>query len=214
MLVDGASVLNGHLFLAFLVTTAVAMVVPGPDMLFVLAKGLNGGRRLALLATSGIATGEAVHILVAAVGLSALFLALPPAFTILRVLGALYLVYLGLQSIRGHGSLAVAAADDKPGESRVYLQGVFTNLSNPKMITFTIAFLPQFVDPRIGHVWLQFAIFGAIFLAFEFAVDGTVGMAASRIRQLLKRRTLRRSLEIATGTIFIGFAARLAVERR
>jgi threonine/homoserine/homoserine lactone efflux protein len=214
MLVEEVTVLNGHLFLAFLVTTAVAMVVPGPDMLFVLGKGLNGGRRLALLATSGIATGEAVHILVAAIGLSALFLALPAAFTVLRIVGALYLLFLGIQSIRGHGSIGLTSVADTPGNSRVYLQAVLTNLSNPKMITFTVAFLPQFIDPRIGHVWAQFAILGVVFLAFEFAVDGTVGLAASRIRLLLQRRRLRRGLEIATGTIFIGFAARLAVERR
>ena len=97
---------------------------------------------------------------------------------------------------------------------RVYVQGLLTNLSNPKMITFTIAFLPQFVDPHLGHVWAQFMILGVIFLAFEFAVDGTVGVMASRIRHLLARRKIRRGVEIGTGSIFIGFAARLAVDKR
>jgi threonine/homoserine/homoserine lactone efflux protein len=206
--------LSPHLVIAFLITTTVAMVVPGPDMLFVLAKGLSGGRRLALLATSGVATGEAVHILVAAAGLSALFVALPPAFTVVRVVGALYLLYLGVQTIRGHGSISPTDGASERGAGRVYVQGLLTNLSNPKMITFTIAFLPQFVDPRLGHVWAQFLILGVIFLAFEFAVDGTVGVMASRIRYLMARRKVRRGLEIGTGSIFIGFAARLAFEKR
>jgi threonine/homoserine/homoserine lactone efflux protein len=206
--------LNAHLLIAFLVTTTVAMIVPGPDMLYVLAKGLGGGRRLALLATTGVATGEAVHILVAAAGLSALFLAMPPAFTVVRVLGALYLLYLGIQTIRGHGSIAPDERSMERRGGRVYVQGLLTNLSNPKMITFTIAFLPQFVDPHLVHVWAQFMILGVIFLAFEFAVDGTVGVMASRLRHLLARRKIRRGVEIGTGSIFIGFAARLALDKR
>ena len=207
--------LNSHLLVAFLVTTAIAMVVPGPDMLFVLASGLRGGPRLALLATFGVARGEAVHISLAAAGLSALFLAAPSAFTAVRIAGALYLLYLGIQSIRGRSGLGGRDSAPAPRHaSRTYLQGLLTNLGNPKMITFTIAFLPQFVDPGLGHVWAQFLILGAIFLAFEFAVDGTVGLFAGRIGTLLSRRKARRGVEIATGSIFIGLAARLAAERR
>lgn len=207
--------MNSRLLIAFLVTTTVAMVIPGPDMLFVLAKGLAGGRRFALLATSGVATGEAVHITVAATGLSALFLALPPAFTVVRAVGALYLLYMGIQTIRSHGSLSPAGTSSTEGRAgHVYIQGVLTNLSNPKMITFTIAFLPQFIDPRLGHVWAQFLVLGLVFLAFEFVIDGSVGVMAGRIRHLIARRTVRRGLEIGTGTVFIGFAARLAFEKR
>jgi threonine/homoserine/homoserine lactone efflux protein len=206
---------NTNLLIAFLVTTAIAMVLPGPDMLFILATGLRSGPRRALLATCGVATGEAIHIFLAAAGLSALLLAFPSAFTVVRIIGALYLLYLGIQSIRGRGALN---ADDGPagatGAGRAYLQGLLTNLANPKMITFTIAFLPQFVDPRLGHVWGQFLALGAIFLAFEFAVDGTVGVFSGRLGRLLARRRTRRGLEIATGSIFIGLAARLVFERR
>jgi threonine/homoserine/homoserine lactone efflux protein len=132
-----------------------------------------------------------------------------------RVAGAIYLLYLGIQSIRGRGGLR--AGEKTPAQAqagRTYLQGLLTNLGNPKMITFTIAFLPQFVDPRLGHVWAQFLVLGAIFLVFEFAVDGTVGIFAGRIGQLLERRKARRGVEIATGSIFIGLAARLAFEKR
>ena len=207
--------MNTGLLIAFLVTTTIAMIVPGPDMLFVLAVGLRGGPKLALLATSGVATGEAVHITLAAAGLSALFLTFPAAFTAVRAAGVVYLLYLGIQSIRGRGGLRASEKTPAPPHARrTYLQGLLTNLGNPKMITFTFAFLPQFVDSRLGHVWAQFLILGAIFLAFEFAVDGTVGVFSGRIGRMLQRRKARRGVEIATGSIFIGLAARLALEKR
>jgi threonine/homoserine/homoserine lactone efflux protein len=207
--------MNTSLLVAFLVTTTIAMVVPGPDMLFVLAIGLRGGPRLALLATSGVATGEAIHITLAAAGLSALFLTFPSAFTAVRIAGAIYLLYLGIQSIRGRRGLRAGERTPPQAQAgRTYLQGLLTNLGNPKMITFTVAFLPQFVDARLGHVWAQFLVLGAIFLLFEFAVDGTVGIFASRIGRLLEQRKARRGLEVATGSIFIGLAARLALEKR
>ena len=95
-----------------------------------------------------------------------------------------------------------------------YLRGLLTNLVNPKMVTFTIAFLPQFVDPRLGRVWLQFAVLGAVFIVLEFLVDGTVGVLAGRIgRWLGRRQRARRRLDAATGGVFIGLGVRLAVER-
>ena len=207
--------ISGHLLAAFVVTTAVAMLAPGPDMLFILGCGMRGGPRAGLLATAGVATSEAVHVAVAAAGLTALFAAVPVAFTAVRVVGAAYLVYLGVQLIRhrGDGQAEVPAGSGMPGH-HAYLRGLLTNLLNPKMVTFTIAFLPQFVDPRLGRVWLQFAILGAILIVFEFLVDGTVGVLAGRIGGWLRRRkAARRRIDVATGGIFIGLGVRLAVER-
>src|SRR4051812_46594521 len=95
--------MNEHLFVLFLAATMIAMISPGPDMLFVLACGMRGGPRAGLLATAGVATSEALHITVAAAGLAAIFAAVPLAFDTVRIVGAMYLIYLGVQAIRHRG---------------------------------------------------------------------------------------------------------------
>jgi threonine/homoserine/homoserine lactone efflux protein len=210
--------IDQQLLVAFTVTTLIAMVTPGPDMLFVLGCGMRGGPRAGLLATAGVATSEAVHVAVAAVGLAALFAAVPVAFTVVRILGAAYLVYLGVQIIRqrggGPGGEMPVIGGGMSGR-KAYLNGLVTNLLNPKMVTFTIAFLPQFIDPSLGQVWLQFAILGTILIALEFVVDGAVGVLAGRIGGWLRRRhAARRRVDVATGGIFIGLGVRLAVDTK
>ncbi|MFC6885810.1 MULTISPECIES: LysE family translocator [Actinomadura] len=207
--------IDQHLLVAFTVTTIVAMITPGPDMLFILGCGMRGGPRAGLLATAGVATSEVVHVAVAAAGLAALFAAVPTAFAVVRIVGAAYLIYLGVQMIR-HRKGVQDELDEQTGGMpgrRAYLNGLLTNLLNPKMVTFTIAFLPQFIDPRLGHVWLQFAILGAVLVVAEFIVDGLVGVLAGRIGGWLRRRkAARRRIDTATGGIFIGIGVRLAVE--
>lgn len=208
--------IDQRLLVLFTVATAVAMITPGPDMLFVLGCGMRGGPRAGLLATAGVATSEAMHVAVAAAGLAALFAAVPTAFTVVRIAGAAYLIYLGVQVIRRRRDSQpdLPATGRRISDRRAYLHGLLTNLLNPKMVTFTIAFLPQFIDPRLGHVWLQFTILGVILVALEFLVDGTVGVLAGRIGGWLRRRrNARRRIDVATGGIFIGLGVRLAVER-
>ncbi|SDQ42083.1 LysE family translocator [Thermostaphylospora chromogena] len=186
-------------------------------MLFVLGCGMRGGARAGLLATAGVATSEAVHVAVAAAGLTALFAAAPVAFTVVRIAGAAYLIYLGVQTIRRRKG--IEAQEKVSGNGgltgrRAYLTGLPTNLLNPKMVTFTIAFLPQFIDPRLGQVWLQFAILGVILIALESLVDGTVGVLAGRIGTWLRNRAaIRRRIDVATGGLFIGLGIRLAADR-
>ncbi|MBF6331478.1 LysE family translocator [Nocardia transvalensis] len=208
--------IDQHLLVAFTLTTIIAMITPGPDMLFVLGCGMRGGPRAGLLATVGVATSEAIHVAVAAAGLAALFAAVPVAFTVVRIAGAAYLIYLGIQCIRrrnDHQSEAPALGGGMSGR-KAYLAGLTTNLLNPKMVTFTIAFLPQFINPQLGQVGTQFAILGVILIALEFLVDGTVGLLAGRIGGWLRaRRNVRRRIDTATGGIFIGLGVRLALER-
>ncbi|MGP4096516.1 LysE family translocator [Nonomuraea sp. KM90] len=206
--------LDPHLLALFTVTTIIAMVTPGPDMLFVLGCGMRGGPRAGLLATAGVAGSEAVHVVVAAAGLAALFEAAPIAFTVVRIVGAAYLIYLGVQAIRHRNDQPEIEMGGGMSGRRAYLSGLMTNLLNPKMVTFTIAFLPQFINPALGQVWVQFAVLGAILIALEFVVDGTVGVLAGRIGKWLRhRRAVRRRIDVATGGIFVGLGVKLAIDR-
>ncbi|MBA2951131.1 LysE family translocator [Streptomyces sp. PSKA28] len=204
-----------HVLAVFTVSTIVALVTPGPDMLFVLGCGMRGGARAGLLATVGVITGDALYIAAAAAGLAALLTAFPVVFTALRIAGAAYLVYLGVQMIRNRKS---SQADDPVASGmsgrRAFLNGVVSSMANPQTFAFMVAFLPQFVDPTAGPVWLQFAILGGVLIVLEFLADGTVGVLAGRIGGWLRgREAVRRRMDAATGSVFIGLGVTLAVER-
>ena len=209
--------MNIHLLELYVAAVFLAMIAPGPDMLFILATGTRGGPRAGLLATLGVVTSEVVQITAVAAGLAALFAAAPTAFTVLRLGGAAYLLYLGVQALRS--ARRGRPLEAPPGGERVsgryaYLRGLVTNLVNPKSVTFVVALLPQFVDRGLGHVPMQFAVLGAIFIAFEVLIDGTVGLTAGRLGTWLsRRRRARQALDAGSGTIMVALAGRLALER-
>lgn len=207
--------IDPHLLAVFTVTTIIALITPGPDMLFVLGCGMRGGARAGLLATVGVITGDALYVAAAAAGLAVLLTAFPVVFTVLRIVGAAYLIYLGIQMIRHRKN---SQADDPavggmPGR-RAFLNGVVSSMANPQTFTFMVAFLPQFIDPAAGPVWLQFAILGGILIVLEFLADATVGVLAGRIGGWLRgRQAVRRRIDAATGSLFIGLGITLAAER-
>jgi threonine/homoserine/homoserine lactone efflux protein len=209
--------MNGHLLGLYVAAVFLAMIAPGPDMLFILATGARGGPRTGLLAVLGVMTSEVIQIAAVAAGLAALFAEAPAAFLVVRIAGAAYLLYLGIQALRS--ARRGGQLQEPPSEAQVtggyaYLRGVVTNLANPKSVTFVVALLPQFVDRGLGHVPAQFAVLGAIFIAFEALIDGTVGLTAGRLGTWLsRRRRARQALDASAGAIMIGLAARLAAER-
>ena len=133
----------------------------------------------------------------------------------LRLLGAGYLVFLGVQAFRHRGQgFDVHDATPPISGRQAFVRGLGTNLLNPKMVTFTVAFLPQFVSTSGGHPFVQFAVLGAILVALVFVVDGTVGLLAGRIGGWLRgRRRARVGLDVTVGGIFVGLGARLALDR-
>lgn len=205
-----------HLLAVFALSTIVALVTPGPDMLFVLGCGVRGGVRAGLLATVGVITGDALYIAAAAGGLAALLTAFPVVFTVLRVAGAAYLIFLGVQMIRRRKSSQTAGGPGSGGMSgrRAFLNGVVSSMANPQTFAFMVAFLPQFIEPTAGPVWLQFAVLGGVLIVLEFLADGTVGVLAGRIGAWLRgREAVRRRMDAATGSVFIGLGVTLAAER-
>ncbi|WP_217239984.1 LysE family translocator [Streptomyces sp. AC555_RSS877] len=200
------------LYAAFLVAAFALCVTPGPDMMFIVAMGGRGGPAAGVMAAFGVACAMLVHTVAAALGLSALFLTLPTLYHVLRWVGAAYLLYLAVKAFRDRsvpGEEEVAAGAGA-GLRRAFWQGAVTNLLNPKVILFNVAFLPQFVEPSLGHVQGQFLLLGCTIAVMGFLWDGFVGLLSGRLASALRRSArLNRGLNVLSGTVFAGLAVRL-----
>ncbi|MEV0640854.1 LysE family translocator [Streptomyces sp. NPDC050619] len=200
-----------HLYTAFLVAAFALCVTPGPDMMFIVAMGGRGGPTAGVMAAFGVACAMLVHAVAAALGLSALFLTLPTLYQVLRWAGAAYLLYLTVQAFRDRSVPGEEGAAAGPGMRRAFWQGAATNLLNPKVILFNVAFLPQFVDPSLGHVRSQFLLLGFTIVVMGFLWDGFVGLLSGRLAAVLRRSArVNRALNVVSGTVFAGLAVRLA----
>ncbi|HEY7483940.1 MAG TPA: LysE family translocator [Streptosporangiaceae bacterium] len=203
-------IVRPELLATYLVTVLILEIMPGPDMLLTLASGIRGGPGAGFCAAVGCALGEAMHITAAAAGLAALFRTSPLLYDGTRLAGVGYLAWLGIHALRSRGS-EVAAPGGASSPRRALSRGMVGNLLNPKMAVFTITFLPQFVEPARGHVIAQFVVLGALFLALEIVIDGTVGLLAGRIGSLLTTRERgRRRLNTLTGSLYLALATMLA----
>jgi threonine/homoserine/homoserine lactone efflux protein len=190
-------------------------LTPGADMTYVLARSLAQGREAGLVSALGIAVGAAIHTTAAAVGLSALLLHSETAFTAVKVGGALYLLWLAFKAFRDGGG-AANLGDQRPTSlGRVFFEAVMTNVLNPKVALFILAFLPQFVAPAQGHVGLQILILGTLFNLGGTAVNVAVALSTSAARgYVLGSSKVRRLLAWFSSLVFIGLAARLALAER
>ena len=199
------------LLLAFLPAALALNLTPGADMLFCLAQGTRGGAGPALAASAGISAGSLVHVTVAGLGLGALVATYPVAFDAIRLAGVAYLMWLVWRTLR-----TPLGADDRPAvrPSRAFRDGLIVNLTNPKVILFILAFVPQFVDPARA-VLPQFLVFGSVIATGGFLVNGLVGIFAGGIgRRLARDPGIERALRWITATIFGALAVRLAFEGR
>ncbi len=146
--------------LIFLTATLALNLAPGPDMLYVSTRSLVQGRRAGIISALGIAAGSVVHTLLIASGLAALRHAVPIAYDIVRYAGAAYLIWLGMQALRWSSGVAASMSLRPASEWAIFRQGMITNLLNPKVALFFLAFLPQFTDPARGPVAMQIILLG------------------------------------------------------
>ncbi len=198
--------------LAFLPAALALNLTPGADMMFVLAQGLKGGRAPAMAANAGIAAGCIVNVAAAGLGLGAIVAALPGAFEVIRWAGVAYLLWLAVATLRSGGPGRSKAPPLTP--VRAFRQALLVNVTNPKVILFILAFLPQFVDPTRA-VLPQFLALGSVLAAGGLLINGAVGLGAGSIGLALTRSPrFNRILSWITAGIFGALAARLALMER
>lgn len=199
-------------FVVFLIATIALNLSPGPDMLYVISRTLANGRRAGIVSAFGIGAGTLVHMSVTAIGLSALLISFPLGYEAIKIAGAVYLIYLGIKILRSNSvAPAVSSAGREEGPIKmltVFRQGVLTNVLNPKVALFFLAFLPQFVDRSIGLFPLQI-----IFLGLVFDFSGTTwnvifAILTGKANLLLKKRAGLSGLQkILPGIVLIMLGA-------
>jgi threonine/homoserine/homoserine lactone efflux protein len=208
-----------NLWLAFVAASAVVTVLPGPSMLLVISHAMTKGPKKSLATVAGVVAADACLLCLALAGVGAVIYSSAVAFTVMKWLGAIYLIYLGIRQwifASKHGSSngnmgrqKLCASDSRHG----FFVGYVTTMLNPKIIGFFIAFLPQFLVS--GYSWaIQLGILGATFLSIVFAIMATYALLAGRIRGLIYRTGVRRALDRAAGTALIGAGVITATLRR
>lgn len=199
-------------FIVFIGVSWALIIAPGPDMLYVISRGVAHGRRAGLVSATGVVCGILVHTTAAALGLTLILQTSAVAFLIVKYIGAIYLLYLGIKAWREQSTFQLQSPVSNAKSSTLFWQGVLSNVLNPKIAIFFLAFLPQFVDQGSSHLTLQmaflgltFACFGLFFLLIVGYSSGTVGtwlMHRPRVAQFFQR---------LAGGILLGLGIRLAL---
>jgi threonine/homoserine/homoserine lactone efflux protein len=195
----------------FAAASVALLLIPGPAVLYIVTQSAEQGRSAGLASVAGIHIGTLVHILAAAIGLSALILASAVAFSIVKFAGAAYLVYLGVRKLLERDS----ASEGEPPRAplrQVFARGALVNVLNPKTALFFLAFLPQFVDTDRGAVWSQVVVLGLVFVALGLISDSIYALVGDAVGSLLRRRA--KAMRRISGTIYIGLGAVAAFARR
>lgn len=202
----------------FLVAVLGLLLIPGPSVLYIVTRSIDQGRRAGLASVLGISVASLVHVAAATLGLSALLVSSALAFTVLKYIGAAYLVYLGLRTLLTRQDLHEPVAPQPRKLRDIFLQGILVNLLNPKTALFFFAFLPQFVDPARGSVTIQVLIFGLLLVGLGLCSDSLYALSAGTIGRWLKASAQFRKVQrYITGSIYIALGlttALLGAERK
>jgi threonine/homoserine/homoserine lactone efflux protein len=197
--------------IAYFSTALLLAVMPGPGILYVLARSLRGGRREGVLSSLGTAIGGSVHVLAATFGLSAILAASSVAFSIVKYAGAAYLIYLGIKMLLE--KLETGTSNETHTVGNPFTQGIITEMLNPKTALFFLSFIPQFVDPT-GNVTLQFIFLGSISVILNTSADLVVTFFAGPIGERLRTsKRWQQRQRIATGSAMIGLGVYVAAKR-
>jgi threonine/homoserine/homoserine lactone efflux protein len=205
--VDNLRVPTTSHWLAFLVASILFIQVPGPSLLFTIGRALTVGRRDALLSVAGNGIGIMIQVALIAVGLAAVVTASSAAYVVVKVIGASYVIWLGIQAIRHRGdarsALDAPVVREKSGRVRALRTGLVVGLTNPKTLVFFVAFLPQFVEADSGHVGLQMTVLGVAFGVMAICSDSMWALLASKARDWFARKPTRLDKLGATGGVMM-----------
>jgi threonine/homoserine/homoserine lactone efflux protein len=199
--------------LLFCVTAFALIITPGPNQIYIIARSISQGRKAGLLSVLGVDTGTLVHVVAASLGLSALLASSALAFSIVKYAGAAYLIYLGIRTWLSKADPPELSTPKRSSGTRIFLQGMLTNVLNPKVALFFLAFLPQFVNRSSGHVAEQMLLLGIVFTLMGLGVDVVVALLASSARDWLRRRTRVQQIQkwVTGGVYFsLGLSTALA----
>jgi threonine/homoserine/homoserine lactone efflux protein len=201
---------DAHHFLLFLVAALLLAITPGPGIFYVLARSLAGGRREGILSSLGTFVGGLLHVMAAALGISAILAASAVAFHTIKYAGAAYLVWLGIRMIRSRNAEMVVSAS-QPAPAGAFRQGIFTEALNPKTALFFLSFIPQFIAPERGHIFFQFILLGVLSVFLSTTADILVVVLAAPLERKLKSSVrFRRGQRVASGLGMITLGAYVA----
>jgi threonine/homoserine/homoserine lactone efflux protein len=208
--------INSSSLLLFVTGAAVILLIPGPAVMYVVSRSIGHGRVAGLVSVMGIVVGTLFHVLAATLGLSALLASSALAFEVVKYLGAAYLVYLGIRTLRRKDAQAFEACTKERRLAHMFGQGVLVNVLNPKTALFFLAFLPQFVDPARGHATLQILQLGILFALMGWCSDSiwalAAGTVAEQIRRNVRLRRVQRNVS-GGGLIALGLASAFSGSR-
>lgn len=195
--------------------TLVLSLTPGPAVLYIVARGVEGGRPAGLVSAFGICAGGLVHVAFAAAGLSALLASSATAFAVAKWLGVAYLLWLGVSRLLGGDDQSTTTRMAGTGLRTVFWQGVLVDVLNPKVALFFLAFLPQFVEPSRGPVWTQMVLLGLTFAVVALCTDGLYALLSGTAADWLRRRNespgFRCAGRYASGSVYLALGAATAV---
>jgi threonine/homoserine/homoserine lactone efflux protein len=203
-------------WVAFLSAAVLLNLSPGPDIAFILGHTMKSGKRAGFSALFGVWSGACLHVLMAALGLSAVLAASAAAFSAVKWIGAAYLVWLGIQALRasGGGGLVKAAGEKMP-VAKIYRQGILVSLLNPKVAIFFLAFLPQFVVEGAGPTWAQLMLHGGLIIAVAAFIEPPLILLGGRLADALRNnQRIGLWLDRGLGTLFVALGVRLALSSR
>ncbi len=201
--------------LGFVAAALLILVMPGPGVLYVVARSVGQGHRAGLVSALGLSAGVFVHIAAAAAGISAILLASATAFGVVKGLGAGYLIYLGIRTLFTRGPAATMEVSTIRSSHRLFLDGVLVSALNPKIAVFFLAFLPQFVEPSRGPVPQQIVFLGLIYVGLALVTDGGYALLAGSLRDGLRVGIVQGPLlRYLSGSIYLGLGVSAALTGR